>query len=163
MNHHGTQMNTYITNIHMNKCVMPQIQSLSECTCVYIYIINWIMYTFSLYIHTIYLIIGIVYVLSLHTHTYVCVKYDLIHKKTVNTYHPTHVVESYCSQEWANACITSWKWMYIWTIISHVWMHASQKYIWMNVTCHKFRLFLDLHVYGCIHIKIWICTISFFL
>ena len=72
MNHHGTQMNVCITRIHMNECVMSQIQSLFESMCVCIYIINRIMYILSL--HT--------YHISLHTYTYVWVKYDLIHEKT---------------------------------------------------------------------------------
>jgi len=66
---------------------------------------------------------------------------------SVNTCHLTHVVESYCTQEWATLASRPKTWVYIWTIMSHVWMHAPQKYIWTDVTGHKFHLSLDLHVY----------------
>ena len=57
------------------------------------------------------------------------------------------MVESYCTQEWATLASRPKTWMYIWTIMSHVWMHAPPKYIWTDVTGHKFHLSLDLHVY----------------
>jgi len=37
--------------------------------------------------------------------------------------------------------------------MSHVWMHASRKYIPMNVSCHKFHPSLHKHVYKCTYIN----------
>ena len=41
MNYHVTPMNTCVTKIHMNECVMSPISTVSRYTCVCIYVHNY--------------------------------------------------------------------------------------------------------------------------
>jgi len=55
-----------------------------------------------------------------------------------------YVNESYHIYECVDECTMPQIWMYTWTIESRRWMHASQKFIWMFESCHKYNRFSDI-------------------